>query len=142
MKFLSVLTVMTAGGLFGNEFAIAAFVHPSISTLTQAAHAAAAKALASVLGRFMPVWYAAVLLSIGTEAWLSHDKLLIVAASLAAASIVYTITVLVPINNRIAAIDPTQPYEGWLADRQSWDRHHWIRVGLLLTVFALVATGM
>ena len=138
MELIEILTIVASGGLFGNELAIAAFVHPSIDKLTEAAHAGSAKELASVLGRIMPFWYAAVLLLCGAEAWVHHDKLLVAAALVAAGSVVYTIAVLVPINNRIAALVPTQPYEGWLADRRSWDRHHRIRVGLLLAVFALV----
>ncbi len=136
------LTIVAVGGLFGNELAIAAFVHPSLYTLTEAAHAATAKALASVLGRFMPFWYAAVLLLIALDAWVHRDKLLTAAALVTAASVVYTIAVLVPINTRIAALHPAQPYDGWLADRRSWDRHHWIRVGLLVAAFVLVISAV
>ena len=142
MKLLDVLTVMTAGGLFGNEFAIAAFVHPSLFSLGNDAHASTARRLASVLGRYMPFWYAAVLLLTGVEAWLRRDSSLVLAASIIAAAIAYTIAVLVPVNNRIAALDPAHPYDGWLADRRTWDRHHRIRVALLLLLSAVVTTSL
>jgi hypothetical protein len=47
------------------------------------------------------------------------------------AIMVFTITMLVPINNRIAEMNTTHPYPGWSQDRARWNRLHQIRVGLL-----------
>jgi hypothetical protein len=47
--------------MVGSEFAIATFVHPSFTKITDSAHAAAARSLARVPGRVMPLWYALAL---------------------------------------------------------------------------------
>jgi hypothetical protein len=48
----------------GNEFAVAAFVHPQLQKLGQGAHAQTATLLASVLGKAMPIWYGGTLVLI------------------------------------------------------------------------------
>ena len=52
------------------------------------------------------------------------------------------ITMLVPINNRIAAMDPEHPYDCWLQDRRRWDQLHQARVMLLIMAFLLLLTGL
>ena len=64
------------------------------------------------------------------------------AAILWAATIVFTITMLVPINNRIAKMDPANPYDCWLQDRCRWDQLHQLRVALLIMAFVLLLTGL
>jgi hypothetical protein len=68
--------------------------------------------------------------------------LLAFAASLWAATIVFTITMLVPINNRIARMNTAHPYAGWLKDRARWDRLHQIRVALLTIALLLLLAGL
>ncbi len=43
--------------MVGNEFAVAAFVHPQIRKLSDNVHAQIAAPLASALGKAMPLWY-------------------------------------------------------------------------------------
>ncbi|WP_433967500.1 DUF1772 domain-containing protein [Tunturiibacter gelidiferens] len=50
------------------------------------------------------------------------------AAFLSAATIIFTVTMLVPINNRTAKMNAARPYDGWLEDRARWDMLHRIRV--------------
>jgi uncharacterized membrane protein len=64
------------------------------------------------------------------------------AAILWAATIVFTITMLVPINNRIAKMNPDHPYDCWLQDRSRWDLLHQVRVALLIMAFILLLTGL
>jgi hypothetical protein len=64
------------------------------------------------------------------------------AAALWAVTIVFTITMLVPINNRIANMDPERPYDCWLRDRSRWDQLHQLRVALLIMAFVLLLTGL
>jgi uncharacterized membrane protein len=64
------------------------------------------------------------------------------AAVLWAATIVFTIAMLVPINNRIAKMDPEHPYDRWLQDRCRWDHLHQVRVTLLIMAFVLLLTGL
>jgi len=61
-QIIDLIAVLVTLLLTGSEFAIGVFVHPVLSKLQDASHAEAAKALARLLGRVMPFWYAAALL--------------------------------------------------------------------------------
>ena len=143
-----ILTATAAAMMAGNEFAIAAFVHPQLWTLDDATHARAATSLARILGKVMPLWYAAVLVLILGAAYehrpILHGpgSLILASAVLWVAIILFTIPVLVPINNRIARMDPNQPYATWRLDRAHWDRLHTIRVTLLILAILLLLTGL
>jgi hypothetical protein len=64
------------------------------------------------------------------------------AAILWAITIAFTITTLVPINNRIAKMNPEHPYDCWLQDRCRWDQLHQLRVALLIMALVLLLTGL
>jgi uncharacterized membrane protein len=143
-----IATATVVGLMAGNEFAVAAFVHPQLHKLGQSTHAQAAAPLAGVLGKAMPFWYGIALLVILGAAF-EHRPVstgpglfLLMAAILWTATIVFTITMLVPINNRIAKMDPDHPYDCWLQDRSRWDQLHQLRVALLIMAFVLLLTGL
>jgi uncharacterized membrane protein len=132
----------------GNEFAVAAFVHPQLHKLGQTTHAQAAAPLARVLGKAMPLCYG-VALALILRAAFEHRPLssgpglfILLAALLWATTIVFTVTMLVPINNRIAKMNPEHPYDCWLQDRSRWDQLHQVRVALLIMAFILLLTGL
>ncbi len=143
-----ILTATAAGMMAGNEFAIAAFVHPRLWTLHERVHAQAAASLARILGKAMPLWYAAVLILILGAAYEHRPMLhgpgsiILSSAVLCVVIILFTIAMLVPINNRIARMDHNQPYAEWLLDRARWDRLHSIRVVLLIIAVLLLLTGL
>ena len=107
MEVLNVVAIIVAGLMVGSELAIAAFVHPTLDKLPDDVHLPAASALARVLGRFMPFWYILVFLLTLAEVviqwhqsgrlpiWIAASAVLWMLASL------YSVTALVPINNRI-----------------------------------------
>jgi hypothetical protein len=143
-----VATAAVTGIMVGNEFAIAAFVHPQLRRLEDRAHAQTAALLAGSLGKAMPLWYALALVLILGEAFehrpISNGPGLLIASAaiLWAATILFTVALLVPINNRIARMNLEQPHEGWLRDRARWDQLHRIRVALLIVALLLLLTGL
>jgi uncharacterized membrane protein len=143
-----ITTATIAATMVGNEFAIAAFVHPQLQKLDTKAHAQAASKLAATLGKAMPIWYGLALALIVGAAFehrpISHapGSLIATAAVLWTATIIFSITMLVPINNRIATLNPERPYAGWLEDRSRWDRLHRIRVTLLIVAVLLLFAGL
>jgi uncharacterized membrane protein len=143
-----VATAAVAGMMTGNEFAVAAFVHPQLRRLDDTMHAHAAAPLARSLGKVMPFWYALALVLILGAAFehrpISNRPGFLIASAgiLWAAVIIVTIAILVPINKRIASLDPERPYIGWLRDRSRWDRLHRLRVALLLIAVVLLLTGL
>jgi uncharacterized membrane protein len=143
-----IATAAIAGMMVGNEFAVAAFVHPQLEKLPSKAHSKTAALLAAALGRAMPLWYGLAFLLIAGAAFehrpISQGSglLLAAAAALWAATIVVTIAMLVPINNRIAKLNPDRPYDGWLNDRARWDLLHRVRVAILIIALLLLLTGL
>jgi hypothetical protein len=140
------IAATVAAAMAGNEFAVAAFVHPQLYRLDDKAHAQAASFLARTLGRWMPIWYALAFLLILGAYWEHHpsepSRLILAAGALWLLIIVWTLLVLVPINNRISRLNPQSPYEGWRGDRVRWDRLHRIRVVLLTVAVLTFITGL
>jgi uncharacterized membrane protein len=143
-----IATAAVTGLMAGNEFAVAAFVHPQLRRLNNSTHAQAAAPLAAALGKAMPLWYGLALVLILGAAF-EHRPVtsgpglfIVLAAVFWATTIVFTVTMLVPINNRIAKMDPEHPYDCWLQDRCRWDKLHQMRVVLLIMAFLLLLTGL
>ena len=96
----------------------------------------------------MPFWYfVSLLLMVG--ALFEHRPMtsgaglfILSAVILWAAVITMTVALLVPINNRIAKLNPGHPYEGWRSDRVRWDCLHRVRVALLLVALILLLIGL
>ena len=142
-----IATAAIAATMVGNEFAVAAFVHPQLRKLADGPHAQAAAPLAGSLGKWMPFWYGAALALILGAAYQHraepHSLGLILASSvLWMTTIVFSITTLVPINNRIARMNPLAPYDCWREDRARWDRLHTIRVEVLIAALVLLLAGL
>ncbi|HXC94519.1 MAG TPA: DUF1772 domain-containing protein [Edaphobacter sp.] len=142
-----IATAAIAAIMVGNEFAVAAFVHPQLQKLADGPHAQAAAPLATSLGKWMPFWYGASLALILGAAYQhraeSHSLGLILASAILwITTIVFTITILVPINNRIAKMDTQQPYDCWREDRIRWDHLHKVRVEVLIAALVLLLAGL
>jgi hypothetical protein len=143
-----IATVAVTGLMAGNELAVAAFVHPQLRKLGNSAHAQTAARLAGTLGKAMPLWYGLALVLILGAAFehrpvSSGPGLFILLAGIFwTATILFSVTMLVPINNRIAKMDPERPYDCWLRDRSRWDQLHQLRVALLVMAFLLLLTGL
>ena len=144
---LDVAAVLVAALMAGNEFAIAAFVHPGLCRLDDPTHARAAQALARRLGRAMPFWYATTLVLAASAAltrtyWSTSQWLTGAASVLFAETVLSTVLRLVPINNRVAAWDISALPEDWLSDRRRWDRMHAVRVFKLVAAVTLLIWGV
>ena len=148
MQTLNVIAILVAGLMVGCELSIAAFIHPTLDTLPDNVHRPAASAIARVMGTVMPFWYALTFLLTLAEVvirWHQSGRLPIwIAASavLWMLVIVYTITTLVPINNRIASWEKSAPPPDWKTYRRRWDMLHRWRVALLTIAFTLLIVGI
>ncbi|MGD0942071.1 MAG: DUF1772 domain-containing protein [Terracidiphilus sp.] len=148
MEILNVVAIMVAGLMVGCELAIAAFIHPTLDKLPDSAHQPAASAIARVLGTVMPFWYNLTFLLTLAEAvvrWRQSGRFPILFATSAALWLlasVYSLIILVPINNRIKSWEKSTPPPEWQTDRRTWDMHHRWRVVLLTTAFAFLIVGI
>jgi uncharacterized membrane protein len=142
MLFLDVLTIVCTGLMIGNELAVSLFVNPVVRQLEDRSQAKALSLFAGILGKVMPFWYAWCLALMIAETYLLRHRpgltLLLIAVVIWIAIIVYTVTTLVPINNRIARLGDGLP-EGWRQEHKRWDMYHrWRILSLVIAMVCLV----
>ena len=148
MEVLNVVAIVVAGLMVGCELSIAAFIHPTLDTLPEEVHLQAASAIARVMGAAMPFWYALTLLLTVVEGaiyWHTSGRLptwIVASSVLWMLVIVCTVTILVPINNRIASWETSEPPADWKRYRSRWDLLHRRRVVVLATAFVLLIVGI
>jgi hypothetical protein len=148
VETLNVMAILVAGLIVGCELSIAAFIHPTLDMLPDNVHQPAASAIARVMGTVMPFWYALTFLLSLAEVvirWHQSGRLpiwIVTSSVLWMLVILYTITTLVPINNRIASWEKSTPPPDWKLFRRRWDMLHRWRVVLLTIAFVLLIVGI
>lgn len=139
---IGVLTVVFVGLMVGVELAVAAVLNPVLDRLSRGAVAARSDA-ARTLGRVMPFWYfgsVALAVSWTVLAWSDERTWTIAtAAALLVASVLMTVTLLVPINARVARWTAETAPADWKQQVHRWDRLHYVRVAVLVAAFTLLA---
>jgi uncharacterized membrane protein len=99
-----------------------------------------------MLGAVMPFWYITSLVLVAICAitgW--HDPgtgMLITAGALLIVSVLMSILLLVPINNRGKTWTPDNRPADWKQQMNRWDRYHYARVAVLIAAFALLVAGL
>ena len=145
MLFLDVLTILCTGLMIGNELAVSLFVNPVVWQLDDRSQAKALSLFAGILGKVMPFWYVLCLLLMAAETYLRRHQpgltLLLIAVCIWIGIIVYTLTTLVPINNRIARLADSLP-EGWRQEHRRWDTYHRWRILLLVIAMVCLVLGI
>lgn len=142
MHYFDILTILCVGLMIGNEFAVSVFVNPVVWKLEGHAQAKALSLFASSLGKTMPFWYGLCLLLMLIEAYLRrHEPALVSLLSASAiwiAIVIYTISALVPINNRIAVLESDALPAGWQKEHKRWDTLHRWRIVFLTIAMVLL----
>lgn len=139
---LHAVALFIIGTLVGNEFCIAAFAHPALSRLDDETHRRAARALADVLGRRMPLWYVPAMLLFIAESVATLVPLVWFATLLFFGVIVWTLLRLAPLNKRIASWDLVAPPSDWRLQRARWDSWHRTRVAIIAAAFAMLCVAI
>ncbi len=139
---LAVVTATVVGTMVGVEFAVAVFVNPILLRLPAGPSLEARADGARVLGRVMPFWYVGSLILTAGLAAATWDKpaaggAATTAAALLAVSVVMSIALLVPINNRSATWTADHHPGDWREQQQRWDRLHYARVAIIVAAFVL-----
>ncbi|BBY44060.1 DUF1772 domain-containing protein [Mycolicibacterium celeriflavum] len=138
--FVALIALVITGPLVGVEIGVAVFTHPVIGRLPDQAFRQARGDAARVLGKVMPFWYVASLAALIATAVVTGNWLVITAAVLMALVLLTTVTLMVPINNRIGRWSDAAEADRDLARR--WDRLHWLRVGLLIVLYGLLVISV
>jgi uncharacterized membrane protein len=98
-----------------------------------------------MLGAVMPVWYITSLVLVAVWAvagWHHHGAdLAVTAGALLILSVIMSILVLVPINNRSKTWTPDDRPADWKEQMKRWDRFHYVRVAVLIAAFAVLVAA-
>lgn len=146
MDVLGVVAVVVLGLLVGVELAVGVLVNPMLDRLPGDAGLAARSAGARVLGRVMPFWYvgaSGLVLVWAVMAWGRPGAAPVaVATGLLATAVLASITLLVPINDRVKTWSAGDVPDDWRAQLGRWDRLHHGRTSLLFVAFVLVTAAL
>ena len=139
---LAVITATVAGVMVGVEFAVAFFINPIQRRLPVGSWIEVTAAGGRVLGRLMPFWYiGSLFLTAGLAAakWGgTAGDAAVAAAGLFIVSVIMSLTLLVPINNRVITWTADNYPADWREQHQRWDRWHYARVAVIVAAFVLV----
>jgi uncharacterized membrane protein len=145
MTFLSVATVVCLGLLAGVEFAVSFFINPVLWKLEPTTQAVLVRTFARNLGGLMPFWYllSLLLLLLGTVLKRHSEgfPLLVAACSIWLAVIVLTLLFLVPLNNRLARLEPQEWTDETRRTHRTWDVRHRYRIAALVAALVCFALG-
>ncbi len=146
MSFLNITTTVCIGWMIGTEFAVSAFINPVINKLEEGAQARAIRLFAARLGTAMPFWYVLGLALLVAEAVVlrhaSSALLLDVAIGIWVLTIVLTLILLVPINNRMAKMQTDVFPEHDRREHDRWDRMHRVRIAALGVAMVCFLAGI
>ena len=131
------IVLLLLGPLVGIEFGVAAVTNPLAARLPDSGFRVVRSGGGKWLGALMPFWYIGTFVFLVALAAMSRATPAVVAVTLMGIALLLTVTVLVPINNRVARWTSDADVDRPLAAR--WDRFHWLRVGLLAAAFIVLA---
>ncbi|MFB7778805.1 anthrone oxygenase family protein [Streptomyces bauhiniae] len=146
LSTLEVFTTVVVGLLVGVEFSVAFVINPILGGLPGDNGLRGRIHGARMLGAVMPFWYigSLVLGAVWAVAGWHHQGagLVVIAAGLLMLSVLMSILLLVPINNRTKVWTAESLPEDWKEQMGRWDRFHYVRVGILIAAFALLAAAL
>jgi hypothetical protein len=144
---LAIITTTVVGTMVGVEFAVAVFVNPIFLRLPAGAALEARADGGRVLGRVMPFWYVGSLVLIAGLAAATWGRpgagagAAVAAAALLAVSVVMSVALLVPINNRSVTWTADDHPDDYREQQQRWDRLHYARVAIIVAGFVLTVAA-
>jgi uncharacterized membrane protein len=145
LNALEVFTTVVVGVMVGVEFAVAVVFKRILDALPgeagQLGHAHGGR----MLGAVMPFWYigSLILSAVWAVAGWSHGAgLVVTAAGLLIVSVVMSLLLLVPINNRNKTWTPENRPADWQQQLDRWNRFHYLRVAVIIAAFVLLASAL
>jgi uncharacterized membrane protein len=137
---------VVVGVMVGVEFSVAFVVNPILNALPEDSSQLGRAHGGRMLGALMPVWYITSLVLVVIWAIADWHRpgtgLVVTAGALLLLSVIMSILLLVPINNRSKAWTPENRPADWKEQMSRWDRFHYIRVAVIIAAFALLATAL
>lgn len=146
LSTLEVVTTVAVGLMVGVEFSVIFVMNRILNALPgdsgQLGHAHGGR----MLGALMPFWYmgSVALSAIWAVAGWHHQGtgLVVTAAGLLVLSVVMSILLLVPINNRNKTWTPENRPGDWQEQLERWNRYHYLRLAVILAAFTLLVAAL
>ncbi|MEU4107185.1 DUF1772 domain-containing protein [Streptomyces sp. NPDC048208] len=143
---LEVCTTVVVGVMVGVEFSVAFVINRILDALPGDSGQLGRAHGGRMLGAVMPVWYigSLALVAVWAVAGRHHPGtgLVITAGVLLMLSVIMSILLLVPINNRSKTWTPENRPADWKQQMNRWDRFHYVRVAVLVAAFALLVAAL
>ncbi|MGW1764248.1 anthrone oxygenase family protein [Streptomyces sp. NPDC002073] len=146
LNALEVFTTVVVGVMVGVEFSVAFVMNRIFDALPEDSGQLGRAHGGRMLGAVMPVWYigSLVLVAVWAIAGRHHDGagLVVTAGALLILSVIMSILLLVPINNRSKTWTPENRPADWKEQSNRWDRYHYARVAVIIAAFTLLAAAL
>ncbi|MER5310794.1 DUF1772 domain-containing protein [Streptomyces sp. NPDC002773] len=146
LSTLGVVTTVVVGLMVGVEFSVAFIMNRILDALPEDSRQLGHAHGGRMLGALMPFWYigSLVLSAIWAVAGWQHPGtgLVVTAAGLLILSVVMSVLLLVPINNRNKTWTPENRPADWKEQLHRWNRYHYIRVAVIVVAFTLLVAAL
>ncbi|MFJ7159039.1 anthrone oxygenase family protein [Streptomyces sp. NPDC101118] len=146
LSALEVFTTVVVGLMVGVEFSVAFVVNRILNALPEDSGQLGRAHGGRMLGALMPVWYIGSLVLVAVWAVAGRDHhgagLVVTAGALLIVSVIMSVLLLVPINNRGKTWTPENRPADWKEQMNRWDRYHYVRVAVIIAAFALLVVAL
>ena len=146
LNALEVFTTVSVGVMVGVEFSVAFVINPILNALPDDSCQLGRAHGGRMLGAVMPVWYISslVLVAVWAVAGRHHHGtgLVVTAGALLILSVIMSLLLLVPINNRNKTWTRENRPEDWKEQLDRWVRFHYVRVAVIIAAFALLVAAL
>lgn len=146
LNALEVVTTVIVGVMVGVEFSVAFVMNPIFNALPEDSGQLGRAHGGRMLGALMPFWYigSLVLVAVWAIAGWRHNGagLVVTAGALLIISVIMSILLLVPINNRGKTWTPENRPADWKQQMNRWDRFHYVRVAVIVAAFTLLVAAL
>ncbi|MFJ1568623.1 anthrone oxygenase family protein [Streptomyces erythrochromogenes] len=146
LNALEVFTIVVVGVMVGVEFSVAFVINRILNALPEDSGQLGRSHGGRMLGAVMPVWYIASLVLVAVWAVAGWHRpgagLVVTAGALLILSVVMSLLLLVPINDRGKTWTPENRPADWKEQMNRWERYHYVRVAVIIAAFALLAAAL
>lgn len=143
---LEVVTTVSVGVMVGVEFSVAFVMNRIFNALPEDSGQLGRAHGGRMLGAVMPVWYITSVVLVAVWAIVGwHNPgagLVVTAGALLIVSVIMSILLLVPINNRGKTWTPENRPADWKEQMNRWDRFHYVRVAVIIAAFTLLVAAL
>lgn len=146
LNTLEVFTTVVVGLMVGVEFSVAFVINPILNGLPEDSGQLGRAHGGRMLGAVMPVWYITSLALAAVWAVAGWHRpgagLVVIAGVLLILSVIMSLLLLVPINNRGKTWTPENRPADWKEQMSRWDRYHYVRVAVIIAAFTLLVAAL